>query len=216
MLRLELPSPGRGRLKLLCLGAHSDDIEIGCGGTVLRLLAERKVDVDWVVFSANAAREREARQAAKLFLGRAASARVVVRRFRDGYFPAEFAKLKDEFEKLKKKGSPDLILCPSRQDAHQDHRTVAELVWNTFRDHLVLEYEIPKYDGDLGAPGVFVPLEPETCRQKIRFLQEAFRSQSGRQWFREDTFWSLLRLRGIECNSPSSFAEAFYSRKIAL
>jgi len=216
MLRLQLPSPARGRLKLLCVGAHSDDIEIGCGGTVLRLLSERKVEVDWVVFSASAAREREARKAAKLFLARAAAARVAVKRFRDGYFPAQFSRLKDEFEKLKRKGSPDLILCPSRQDAHQDHRAVAELVWNTFRDHFVLEYEIPKYDGDLGAPAFFVPLDPETCRRKIRFLLEAFRSQSGRQWFREDTFWSLLRLRGVECNSPSSFAEAFYSRKIAL
>ena len=140
--------------------------------------------------------------------------KVVVKRFRDGFFPAQFAAIKEEFERLKQLPSPDLILCPARADAHQDHRTVAELVWNTFRDHLVLEYEIPKYDGDLGNPGFFVPLEEEICRRKIQFLQKAFRTQARRRWFREDTFRSLLRLRGVESNAPSGFAEGFFCRKV--
>ncbi|HUM00702.1 MAG TPA: PIG-L deacetylase family protein [Thermoanaerobaculia bacterium] len=216
MLRLTLPSSGKSPLRLLCLGAHSDDIEIGCGGTILRLLAERRASVDWVVFSADTVRAREARKAASLFLRGAAASRVTVRRFRDGFFPAQFAKIKGEFERLKKRTSPDLIFCPSRQDAHQDHRTVAELVWNTFRDHMILEYEIPKYDGDLGAPGFFVPLTEQTCTRKIELILKAFCSQAGRQWFREDTFRSLLRLRGIESNSSSGFAEAFYFRKALL
>ncbi len=216
MLRLALPSRGRAPLRVLCLGAHADDIEIGCGGAILRLAAERRSEVDWIVFSAGPVRAREARKAASLFLGGAAASTVSIRRFRDGYFPAQFAAIKDEFEKIKKRVSPDVIFCPSRLDAHQDHRTVAELVWNTFRDHLVLEYEIPKYDGDLGTPGFFVPIDEATGRKKIRFLREAFRSQSSRQWFREDTFWALLRLRGIECNSPTSFAEAFFCRKVSV
>ena len=213
MLALRLPP---GRLRLLCLGAHSDDIEIGCGGTILRLLAERKVEVHWIVFSATANRAREARRAASLFLEGSAGSKVVVRRFRDGFFPAQFAAIKDDCEKLKKLPPPDLILCPARLDAHQDHRTVAELVWNTFRDHLVLEYEIPKYDGDLGNPGFFVPLSRDLCRKKIALLRKAFRSQTRRRWFRDDTFWSLLRLRGIESNASSGFAEAFYCRKAIL
>ncbi|HEY7114441.1 MAG TPA: PIG-L deacetylase family protein [Thermoanaerobaculia bacterium] len=217
MLRLELPARVAGRpLQILCVGAHSDDIEIGCGGTILRLLEERRCRVDWVVFSADGVRSREARAAAKLFLRDAAGSKVTLRRYRDGFFPAQFAAIKTDFEKLKRRPSPDVVFCPARHDAHQDHRTVAELVWNTFRDHMVLEYEIPKYDGDLGSPSLFVPLSEDVCRRKIRNLERAFRSQAGRQWFREDTFRALLRLRGIEANSPTSFAEAFYCRKAVL
>ena len=216
MLRLELPARGRRPLQILCVGAHSDDIEIGCGGAILRLLGEHRCRVDWVVFSAAGVRSREARAAAKLFLRGAAASRVTLHRFRDGFFPAQFAAIKSAFEKMKRRPSPDLILCPARSDAHQDHRTVAELVWNTFRDHMVLEYEIPKYDGDLGTPNLFVPLSEADCRRKIEYLKQAFRSQAGRQWFRDDTFWSLLRLRGIEANSPTSFAEAFSCRKAVL
>ncbi|MGE5276577.1 MAG: PIG-L deacetylase family protein [Acidobacteriota bacterium] len=215
MIRLDLPR-SRSPLRILCLGAHSDDIEIGCGGTILRLLAERKARVHWVVFSATSTRAREARKGASLFLQGSDTSAVAVRRFRDGYFPAQFAAIKDEFERLKRRISPDLIFSPWRHDAHQDHRTVAELAWNTFRDHLILEYEIPKYDGDVGQPEVFLPLSEKTCRQKIAFLQEAFRSQADRQWFDSDTFWSLLRLRGIEANSPGGFAEAFHCRKVVL
>jgi LmbE family N-acetylglucosaminyl deacetylase len=216
MLSLALPPPGKSRLKILCLGAHSDDIEIGCGASILRLLGERAAAVDWVVFSADPARAREARRAASLFLEDAASRRVVVRRYRDGFFPADFRRIKEEFERIKRAVAPDLVFCPTREDAHQDHRTVAELVWNTFRDHFVLEYEIPKYDGDLGRPGFFLPVSEEICRRKIDYLRRAFRSQAKRSWFREDTFWALLRLRGIESNSPTGFAEGFSCRKAIL
>jgi LmbE family N-acetylglucosaminyl deacetylase len=215
VLRLTLPR-GRSPLSVLCLGAHSDDIEIGCGGTILRLLSDEKARVHWVVFSANDLRAREARRGASLFLRDAAASTVAVRRYRDGFFPAQFAAIKEDFERLKKKVSPDVIFCPSREDAHQDHRTVAELVWNTFRDHLVLEYEIPKYDGDLGRPGFFVPLTREIADRKIGHLREAFPSQAGRQWFGDDTFRSLLRLRGVESNSPTGLAEAFFCRKVVV
>ena len=215
MRRLRLAS-GRLPLRLLCLGAHADDIEIGAGGTILQLLAEERVDVHWIVLSATHERAREARMAASLFLEGARRSTVIIRRFRDGFFPAQFVAIKEDFEKLKKLPPPDVIFCPARGDAHQDHRTVAELVWNTFRDHLVLEYEIPKFDGDLGSPGLFVPLKRDLCRKKIALLRKAFRSQTRRRWFRDDTFWSLLRLRGIESNAPSGFAEAFYCKKAVL
>ena len=216
MLALSLPPAGRTPLRLLCLGAHADDIEIGCGGSILRLLAERPAEVDWVVFSATPARAKEARRAAALFLRGATRSRVVLRRFRDGFFPADFRRIKEEFERLKRRVAPDVVFCPWREDAHQDHRTIAELVWNTFRDHLVLEYEIPKYDGDLGRPGFFVPVSEEIGRRKIVHLRQAFRSQANRRWFRDDTFWALLRLRGIESNSPTGFAEGFFCRKIVV
>jgi LmbE family N-acetylglucosaminyl deacetylase len=215
MQRLRL-APGRSPRRLLCLGAHADDIEIGAGGTILRLLSEEKFDVQWIVFSATAERALEARRAASLFLKSAARSKVTLKRFRDGFFPAQFAAIKEEFEKLKRLPDPDLILCPARADAHQDHRTLAELVWNTFRSHLVLEYEIPKYDGDLGRPEVFAGLEEAVCRKKVDLLRKVFQSQAGRRWFREDTFWALLRLRGIESGSPTGFAEAFYARKVLL
>jgi LmbE family N-acetylglucosaminyl deacetylase len=216
MMRSLLLAPGRAPLRLLCLGAHADDIEIGAGGTILRLLAEQKAEVHWVVFSATPERAREARRAASLFLEGATRSKVVVKRFRDGFFPAQFSAIKKEFEEFKKLPEPNVILCPWRGDAHQDHRTVAELVWNTFRDHLVLEYEIPKYDGDLGNPGFFVPLEEDICRKKVAFLRQAFRSQRARRWFHEETFLAMLRLRGIESNAPSGLAEAFHCRKLVL
>jgi LmbE family N-acetylglucosaminyl deacetylase len=202
---------------LLCLGAHSDDLEIGCGGTILRLLAERKAaEVDWVVFSATPRRALEARRGARLFLKGSRGRRVTLQKFPDGFFPSEFGPIKKYFERLKRRVSPDLIFCPFREDAHQDHRLIAELAWNTFRDHLILEYEIPKYDGDLGSPNLYVPLARETCSAKVAHLRSAFRSQWNRQWFSEDTFWSLLRLRGVESNSPTSLAEGFYCRKAVL
>src|SRR5262245_54342103 len=213
MLALELPARGKAPLQVLCLGAHSDDIEIGCGGTILRLLEERNCEVTWVVFSATGLRAAEARRGASQFLEGAVRSRLVLKRFRDGFFAAQFAAVKHEFEKLKKLPAPDVVFCPTRGDAHQDHRLVAELVGNTFRDHLVLEYEIPKYDGDLGRPSFFVPLSEETCRTKIRLLHRVFRSQTKRRWFQEETFRALLRLRGLECNSPTANAEAFFCSK---
>jgi LmbE family N-acetylglucosaminyl deacetylase len=199
------------------LGAHSDDIEIGCGGTILRL-ARQYPDClfHWVVFSAIGVREVEARRAAELFVGPTALREPLLKSFPDGFMPFAGAEVKGVFEELKQMISPDLIFTPYRKDAHQDHRLIAELTWNTFRDHLILEYEIPKYDGDLGQPSAFVPLEEEVCRRKVRYLMDAFHSQHSKRWFEDRTFLSLLRLRGMECNAPSGYAEAFYCRKLVL
>jgi LmbE family N-acetylglucosaminyl deacetylase len=216
MLALGLPAKATGPLKILCLGAHSDDIEIGCGGTILRLLSEhRDVQILWVVFGAGNQREQEARNSANLFLSGAEHKEVIVKNFRDGFFPFQGIQIKDYFEELKPT-APDLIFTHSSKDAHQDHRLLAELTWNTFRNHLILEYEIPKYDGDLGQPNVFVPLEREIYEKKVQYLMEAFETQRSKQWFGRDTFLGLMRLRGMECVSPSAHAEAFYSRKLVL
>jgi LmbE family N-acetylglucosaminyl deacetylase len=215
MLRLKLPTDGKP-LKVLCLGSHADDIEIGCGGTILQLLASRPdVHVTWVVFSANVERAKEARVSADRFLERAKQKEIIVNDFRDGFFPFEGTKVKESFEELKKV-SPDLVFTHSRKDAHQDHRLMAELTWNTFRDHLILEYEIPKYDGDLGQPNFFAPLNSDVCQTKIRYIMDSFQSQHGKRWFQPETFFSLMRLRGMECNSESGSAEAFYCRKQVL
>jgi len=216
MLALSLTLNTAAPLKILCLGSHSDDIEIGCGGTILRLLSGNpNVDVTWVVFSSTKEREREARNSAELFLKQAKTKEIIVHGYRDGFFPFDGAQIKDSFEGLKRV-SPDLIFTHRRKDAHQDHRLVAELAWNTFRNHLILEYEIPKYDGDLGKPNFFVPLETETYQQKVRALMDAFESQRQKRWFQPETFLSLMRLRGMECNAPSGYAEAFYGRKLVL
>lgn len=216
MLALSLSQNSRAPLKILCLGSHSDDIEIGCGGAILRLLSSNSnLEVTWVVFSSNKEREQEARKSAELFLKHAKSREIIVHAYRDGFFPFDGAQIKDSFEGLKRV-SPDLIFTHRRNDAHQDHRMVAELTWNTFRNHLVLEYEIPKYDGDLGNPNLFVPLETEIYEQKVRYLMEVFGSQRNKHWFEEETFLSLMRLRGMECNAPSGYAEGFYSRKLVL
>lgn len=216
MLALNLPPNGTTPLKILCLGSHSDDIEIGCGGTILRLLScSHNLDVVWVVFGSGKEREREARKSAELFLERAKQKEIIVNDFRDGFFPFDGARIKECFEELKRV-SPDLILTHYRKDAHQDHRLISELTWNTFRDHLILEYEIPKYDGDLGQPSVFVPLESEVCQRKVGYIMDAFQSQHTKRWFQKNTFLSLLRLRGMECNAPSGYAEAFHCRKLVL
>ena len=215
MLRLELPRPKKGPLRILCIGAHSDDIEIGCGGTLLQLLSRRKsVSMDWVVFSGNDGRAAEARASARR-LASGARPRIQTKGFRDGFFPSQYAAIKDEFEKLKRR-PPHVVFCPWRGDAHQDHRLLGELAWNTFRDHLILEYEIPKYDGDWGTPNVYVPLTEDVARRKIEHLMRAFPSQAGNIWFSEETFRSVLRLRGIECNAESGQAEAFHGRKLTL
>lgn len=203
--------------RILCLGAHSDDIEIGCGGLILQLTQHHpSVDVMWVVFSASGRREREARRSAAWFLRRAARKRVVTKRFRDGFFPYEGAKIKRVFEALKTTTSPDLVLTHHRDDRHQDHRVVSDLTWNTFRDHLVLEYEIPKYDGDLGTPNCFVSLDCSICRLKVTYLDRAFGSQRDKHWFSSETFYGLMRLRGMECRATDGYAEAFYGRKVTL
>jgi LmbE family N-acetylglucosaminyl deacetylase len=205
------------RPTLLAIGAHSDDIEIGCGGLILQLLrTHRSVHVDWVVFSAHGPREQEARLSASLFLRGARRQRVLAFNFRDGFFPTDWAAIKEIFETLKRDPAPDLVLTHYRDDRHQDHRVLSDLAWNTFRDHLVLEYEIPKYDGDLGVPNCFVPIDRQTCRRKIAYLQRAFGTQRGKHWFDDETFKGLMRLRGMECRAPHGYAEAFYGRKIAL
>jgi LmbE family N-acetylglucosaminyl deacetylase len=206
----------RSVLRILCLGAHSDDIEIGCGGLVLHLLQHvRAVDVDWVVFSANGRREAEARRSAAMFLRGSRRSRVLISQFRDGFFPYDAA-IKDLFERLKKGPAPDLVLTHYRGDRHQDHRVLSDLAWNTFRDHLVLEYEIPKYDGDLGIPNLFVPLDRRVCQRKISYLHRAFGTQRRKHWFDGQTFSGLMRLRGMECRSPSGYAEAFHARKVCM
>jgi LmbE family N-acetylglucosaminyl deacetylase len=215
MQSFALPQGGKKPLRVLCVGAHSDDIEIGCGGAILQLASTRRVHVDWVVFSAQGQREREARRSAALFLRGAASANVVCKPFRDGFFPFAGADVKSAFEELKATG-PDLIFTHYRDDRHQDHRVLSDLAWNTFRDHCVLEYEIPKYDGDLGVPNCFIPLDLATCRRKARHLQAVFGTQRGKHWFSEETFMGLMRLRGMECRAPSGYAEAFYARKVVL
>jgi LmbE family N-acetylglucosaminyl deacetylase len=215
MLTLDLRQARPSVSHVLCLGAHADDIEIGCGGTILSLLeADQPPAVTWVVFSAEGPRAEEARQSAERFLADTAKREIVLNTFRDGFFPYTGARLKEAFEELKTKVSPDLVFTHYRHDLHQDHRTVAELTWNTFRDHLILEYEIPKYDGDLGAPNVFLPLSAPLCRQKIDTILTSFKSQIGKRWFSAELFGALLRLRGMECNAPSGYAEAFYGRKL--
>jgi LmbE family N-acetylglucosaminyl deacetylase len=206
--------------RVLCIGAHSDDIEIGCGGTILRLLGERPgaLEVRWAVFgAADERRAREARESAARFLAGAARADVRIEAFRDAYMPFDGAAIKDRFESLKTGGfAPDLIFTHWRDDRHQDHRLLSDLTWNTWRDHLILEYEIFKYDGDVGRPNVYAPLDEAAGRRKVELLMTGFPSQAGRQWFTEDVFWATLRLRGVECNSPTRYAEAFHGRKVLL
>jgi LmbE family N-acetylglucosaminyl deacetylase len=215
MLRVVLPPERQRPLKLLCLGAHADDIEIGCGGTIMRLATEvLDLIVRWIVFSGVGSRAAEARNSAAAFLEDVAEKQVAVLGFRDGYFPFQGADIKDCFEALKRDFDPALILTHWQGDAHQDHRTVAELTHNTFRDHLVLEYEIPKYDGDLGNPNLFVPLTQAQFDRKVEAIGHHFSSQRGRSWFSDDTFLAMARLRGIGCNAPEGLAEAFYVRKI--
>jgi LmbE family N-acetylglucosaminyl deacetylase len=207
----------RGPLKLLCLGAHADDIEIGCGGTVLRLISDiPNLAVRWVVFSAIKIREAEARNSAATFLQGVVDKRIDVGGFRDGYFPFQGAEIKDYFETIKADFDPTLILTHQYADAHQDHRLIAQLTHNTFRDHLILEYEIPKYDGDLGNPVLFVPLTMDQICHKVEAISQHFPSQAGRSWFRNETFLAIARLRGIGCHAPEGVAEAFYTRKIVL
>src|SRR5438046_1871673 len=212
MLKLDLAGPVT---KILCLGAHGDDIEIGCGGTILRWLNEYPTaEIYWIVMGASGGRRAEALQSANLFLANARRKEIVVKEFRDGYFPYMGAEIKDFFEDLKGKYLPDVILTHYRGDLHQDHRLVSELTWNTFRNHLILEYEIVKYDGDIGNPNLFVQLDEATCQEKIGILMDCFKTQQHHDWFTPDAFSSLLRLRGIE--SKGRYAEAFYCRKVVL
>jgi LmbE family N-acetylglucosaminyl deacetylase len=207
-----------GRLDtILCLGCHPDDIEIGCGGTVLRLIEQHPhLNVCWVVLSGAGQRADEARVSADKFLAGAAGRNVVIHDVRDRYFPFQGEQVKDYIHAIAREEQPDMVFTHRLEDRHQDHRLVAEVSWHAFRDHLILEYEIPKYEGDLGQPNVFVPLAEQVCERKIETLCDAFPSQKDKPWFSRDAFWSLLRIRGLECGSPSRFAEGLYCRKMVM
>jgi LmbE family N-acetylglucosaminyl deacetylase len=217
MLKLELSRRKGEALKVLCLGAHSDDIEIGCGGTILRLLSEHgDVEVHWVVLGSSGQRDREAVASANKFLADAKKKKIIIKNFKESFFPYVGKEIKQFFEELKKKISPDIIFTHYRHDLHQDHRLISELTWNTYRDHLILEYEVIKYDGDLGVPNFFVHLNEKICKKKIAFLMESFKTQANRDWFTTDAFLSILRIRGIESKAPEKYAEGFYCRKLVL
>jgi len=204
-------------LTILAMGAHCDDIEIGCGGTLLSIIKDNpNVHIIWVVFSSTEKRKVEATKGAKLYCKDAEAFDLKIFDFKDGFLPYLGADLKNTFELLKEEVSPDIIFTHYRHDLHQDHRLVSELTWNTFRSHLILEYEIPKWDGDIGSPNTFVHLDEETGLKKIEYLQQVYNSQKSKVWFTDDLFWSLMRIRGMESNSPSCIAEAFYSRKSVL
>ena len=216
MRGLRLAEPGQ-RLSVLCLGAHSDDIEIGAGATLLQWIeAGIRLDVQWCVLSANGPREAEARSSAVDFLEGAERGRVEIHHFRDGFFPAQSAEIKSWFEQLKARAEPDVILTHRGDDAHQDHRETSRLTWNTFRDHVILEYEIPKWDGDLGQPNFYVPVSAAAMTRKVELLVRHFGTQRSKHWFDAETFRGLARLRGMECRAPERYAEAFHARKVTL
>ena len=216
MLRFEPALNGRSR-HVLCLGAHSDDIEIGCGGTLLKWIADQPdIAVTWVVFGAGGVRTAEAQQSAAAYLAPVREKQIHIREYRDGFFPYEGGEIKGFFEELKQSVQPDLVFTHTRHDLHQDHRLLCELTWNTFRDHVILEYEIPKYDGDLGTPNAFVHLTRDHVARKIELLQTQFATQRGKDWFDPETFRGLMRLRGMESRAAEGYAEAFYCRKVVL
>jgi len=214
MHKLNLLGP-KESLKILCLGAHSDDIEIGCGGTILRLLkGTPEAEVYWLVFSAKGERAKEAHKSAASFLSQAKSKTIDVQNFRDSYFPFVGAEIKDYLEKIRKSYSPDIVFTHFGKDAHQDHRLVSELTWNTYRNNFIVEYEIAKYDGDLVTPNLYSHLDAEDVERKIDFIYKFFSSQKDKTWFSKEMFSSLMKIRGLESNSPSGYAEAFHCRKI--
>lgn len=217
MLKFEFLKKSPDALKILCIGAHSDDIEIGCGGTILRLLSEYdNAEVHWIVLGSSGQRDGEALASANKFLENAKKKEISIENFEDGFFPYIGKEIKNFFEKLKERISPDIIFTHYRNDLHQDHRLISELTWNTYRDHLILEYEIIKYDGDLGVPNFFVHLSEEICKEKIGLLTDYFKTQTNKDWFTPDTFLSILRIRGIESKALEKYAEGFYCRKVVL
>ncbi len=215
MLRIPLFHDGDEPRRILALGAHADDIEIGCGGTLLTLTTEYPgTEVRWVVFCSTPARANEAQASAAAFLVNVPRKEIIVKDFRDGFLPYLGASVKESFEELKHGFAPDVIFTHYRDDRHQDHRLVSELTWNTWRNHLVLEYEIPKYDGDLGAPNTFFDLPAATLHRKIDLVLQHFGSQAGKHWLTRDLLHGLARVRGMECAAPDGVAEAFYARKV--
>jgi len=217
MLKFQLTKKKDRSLRILCLGAHSDDLEIGCGGSILRILEEHpSIEIHWIVFSSNQERENEARASVDLFLAKAGHKNIVIKDYKDAFFPYIGGEIKNYFEEIKQNINPDLIFSHYRMDLHQDHRLISELTWNTFRNHLILEYEILKYDGDLGSPNFFIPLNDNICRRKLDIIFKCFKTQGKRKWFTEDAFRSIMRIRGIESNAPDKYAEAFYCRKMII
>ncbi len=217
MLGLQLDSGSRRALRVLCVGAHCDDVEIGCAGTLLALQAQKRpLVVDYALVSGTAERRREAERAMRRIVQARCRGEVLHGGFADGRFPALYAGIKDWFEALRRRPAPDVIFCHEREDRHQDHRIVNEMVWNTFRDQVVLEYETPKWDGGLGQPNVYVPLTARQAARKADVLLASFPTQAGRDWFTRDTFLAMMRLRGVECRAPDGYAEAFHGRKLRL
>jgi len=216
MLKLNLPGKETDPFVILCLGAHPDDIEIGCGGTLLQFKKILpRLRFHWVVLSASGVRGEEAAKASGLFTA-GCDREAVFKDYRDGFLPYRYGEVKEFFEEMKGQVRPDLIFTHWQGDAHQDHRLVSELTWNTFRNHLILEYEIPKYDGDIGRPNLFVPLDAPLYERKVDYLFEAFASQQDKRWFDREIFLSLMRIRGMESNSSSGYAEAFHTRKLVV
>jgi len=208
---------GGGPVRVLAIGAHADDIEIGCGATLLRLAGEGRIAaIRWLVLSAAGDRIAEARAGAAAFTGGVGDVQVEIGDARDGFFPAEYGAIKERFERLKSEPAPDLVLVPRRDDLHQDHRIVAEMAWTTFRDQLILEYEIPKWDADLAPPNAYVELTADLIERKAALLAETFASQTDRHWFSRETFVGLARVRGIECRAEGGYAEGFHARKVVL
>jgi LmbE family N-acetylglucosaminyl deacetylase len=210
---LLLTPPHRGPLRVLCLGAHPDDIEIGCGATVLGLV-QRGADVRWAVFSGDDRRAEEASRSVRMFLGRDGGRRLALHTFRDAHFPAQFSAIKEAFETLAAGFRPDLVFTHYRDDRHQDHRVLSDLAWNTFRRQIIMEYEVPKWDGDLSTPNLYAAVTSRAAQRKVTCLMRAFASQRSRDWFGEEVFFGLMRLRGMECRAPSGLAEAFFGRKL--
>ncbi len=201
--------------RVLCLGAHCDDIEIGCGGTILRLVESLEdIIVYWIVFSSDELRSQEAVRSARDFLKYSKMNNIIIKSFKDGFLPFFGIDIKEYFDNIKKEFSPDIIFTHHRDDLHQDHRLISEMTWNTFRDNFILEYEVPKYEGDLGHPNFFVNLDDIVCKNKIQHIINNFKTQSEKYWFREETFMAMLTLRGVESKSPTKYAEAFHCRKI--
>jgi LmbE family N-acetylglucosaminyl deacetylase len=214
MIRLSALASGEKPLRVLCLGAHCDDIEIGCGGTIIELSRRNPaLEVFWAVFGSNPVREQEARAGAARFLDGVPKTTVRVGTHRDGFFPSEWVAIKEECEAIRREFEPDVVFTHFRDDRHQDHRILSDLAWNTFRDHFILEYEVMKYDGDLGSPNMFMQLSDDVAGEKVRAVMECYPSQHGKHWFMEETFTALMRLRAIECGGGAIYAEAFYSRK---
>ncbi len=217
MLELGLNTDSTRECRVLCLGAHCDDIEIGCGATILKLATtHQNLHICWAVFSSTPEREQEARNSATVFLAEVAKKKVLIHTLRDGYLPYLGGEVKNRFEQIKREFSPDVIFTHYRRDLHQDHRLISELTWNTFRNHFILEYEVPKYDGDFGSPNLFVPVAESICHRTIDYILGAFISQSEKHWFSRELFSSILRLRGMEANASSGHAEGFYCRKAIL